>query len=143
MKAVEALPAVNQQVIRLGMLPGNSPSPDKLRGFISSEIERWGKLVAQTGLAGSVSWPQRCCCACRADGELLRQWCGDRDQRSARSDIERQYQPQKMPMLRLHGIDQRHAAIGSQRCRIKFPSIKWRLAQSFEFLRTRKKIGHR
>jgi tripartite-type tricarboxylate transporter receptor subunit TctC len=53
-KAVEALPEVKQQVVRLGMIPGNSPAPDKLRDFIRSEIDRWGKVVTQAGLAGSI-----------------------------------------------------------------------------------------
>jgi tripartite-type tricarboxylate transporter receptor subunit TctC len=52
-RTVEALPEVQQQVIKLGMLPGNSPPRDQLPAFISSEIERWRKVVVQAGLAGS------------------------------------------------------------------------------------------
>jgi hypothetical protein len=46
-RAVEALPEVQQQVIKLGMLPGNSPPRDQLLAFISTEIERWRKVVIQ------------------------------------------------------------------------------------------------
>ena len=52
-KAVEGLPDVRQQVIRLGMVPGVSPSPNQLQPFIRSEIERWGNVIRQAGLAGS------------------------------------------------------------------------------------------
>jgi tripartite-type tricarboxylate transporter receptor subunit TctC len=49
---VAALPDVQQQIVKLGMIPGGSASPEKLQGFINSEIERWGKVVQQAGLAG-------------------------------------------------------------------------------------------
>jgi len=52
-KAVEGLPEVREQVIRLGMVPGVSPPPDKLQDFIKIDIERWGKIIRQAGLAGS------------------------------------------------------------------------------------------
>lgn len=52
-KDVETLTEVRQQVIRLGMVPGVSPPPDQLQAFIRSEIERWGKVIRQAGLAGS------------------------------------------------------------------------------------------
>ncbi len=50
---VAALPEVQQHIIRLGMIPGGSASPDELARFIASEITRWGKVVQQAGLAGS------------------------------------------------------------------------------------------
>jgi tripartite-type tricarboxylate transporter receptor subunit TctC len=52
-KEVEGLAEVRQQVIRLGMVPGVSPPPNELSAFIKSEIERWGKIIRQAGLAGS------------------------------------------------------------------------------------------
>ena len=52
-KAVESLAAVRQLVIRLGMVPGESPPPDQLQSFIRSDIEHWGKIIRQAGLAGS------------------------------------------------------------------------------------------
>jgi len=54
MKSVAALPDVQQQIIKLGMIPGGgSTSPGDLQAFIDSEIPRWGKIVQQAGLAGS------------------------------------------------------------------------------------------
>ena len=48
-----ALPDVQQQIIRLGMIPGSPSSPEELQRFIDSEIVRWGKVVQQAGLAGT------------------------------------------------------------------------------------------
>jgi tripartite-type tricarboxylate transporter receptor subunit TctC len=50
---VAALPDVQQQIVKLGMIPGGTAPPEKLQGFINSEIERWGKVVQQAGLAGT------------------------------------------------------------------------------------------
>jgi len=50
---IAALPDVQQQIIRLGMIPGGAASPDELQRFITTEMERWGKIVQQAGLAGS------------------------------------------------------------------------------------------
>jgi tripartite-type tricarboxylate transporter receptor subunit TctC len=51
--AVMALPDVQQQIIKLGMIPGAPASPAELKGFIDAEITRWGKVVTQAGLAGT------------------------------------------------------------------------------------------
>jgi tripartite-type tricarboxylate transporter receptor subunit TctC len=48
-----ALPDVQQQIIRLGMIPGGGSSPEELQRFIGSEITRWAKVVTQAGLAGT------------------------------------------------------------------------------------------
>jgi tripartite-type tricarboxylate transporter receptor subunit TctC len=50
---VAALPDVQQQIVKLGMIPGGTAPPEKLQAFINSEIERWGKVVQQAGLAGT------------------------------------------------------------------------------------------
>ena len=50
---VAALPDVQQQIVKLGMIPGGTAPPEKLQGFINSEIERWSKVVQQAGLAGT------------------------------------------------------------------------------------------
>jgi tripartite-type tricarboxylate transporter receptor subunit TctC len=50
---VVALPAVQAQIIQLGMLPAGSSPPVELQRFIDSEIVRWGKVVQQAGLAGT------------------------------------------------------------------------------------------
>jgi tripartite-type tricarboxylate transporter receptor subunit TctC len=52
-RAVQDLPDVREQTIRLGMVPHISPPPDKLQAIINSEIELWAKVVRQAGLAGS------------------------------------------------------------------------------------------
>jgi tripartite-type tricarboxylate transporter receptor subunit TctC len=48
-----ALPDVQQQIIKLGMIPGTAATTEELRRFIASEIARWGKVVQQAGLAGT------------------------------------------------------------------------------------------
>jgi tripartite-type tricarboxylate transporter receptor subunit TctC len=50
---VLVLPDVQQQIIKLGMIPGSTSSPEELERFIASEIARWGKVVTQAGLAGT------------------------------------------------------------------------------------------
>lgn len=50
---VMALPDVQQQIIRLGMIPGTAATTEELQRFIASEIARWGKVVQQAGLAGT------------------------------------------------------------------------------------------
>lgn len=44
---------VRDQIIKTGFIPAENPSVDELHAFVNSEIERWGKVVTQTGLAGS------------------------------------------------------------------------------------------
>jgi len=51
--AVLASSEVQQQIIRLGMVPA-SPAPSKgLQAYIDGEMARWGKVVQQAGLAGT------------------------------------------------------------------------------------------
>ena len=51
--AALALPEVQQQIIRLGMIPAAPVSAADLQRFIESETARWGKVVQQAGLAGT------------------------------------------------------------------------------------------
>jgi len=51
--AVLATPDVQRQIVNLGMIPSSISSPEELERFIGSEIARWGKVVAQAGLAGT------------------------------------------------------------------------------------------
>ncbi len=44
---------VKDQIIKTGFIPVDNPSVDELHAFVNSEITRWGKVVTQTGLAGS------------------------------------------------------------------------------------------
>src|SRR4051812_16195379 len=53
LNGVLVLPEVQQQIIRLGMIPGEPSSPEELQRFINGEIARWGKVVQQAGLAGT------------------------------------------------------------------------------------------
>jgi tripartite-type tricarboxylate transporter receptor subunit TctC len=53
-KAVMALPEIQKQVTDRGQVPMASPSPAELSAFINTEIGRWGKIVQQAGLAGSL-----------------------------------------------------------------------------------------
>jgi len=47
-------PDVKDLIVRIGMLPTKSPPPDKLKGFLASEIDRWGKLIERAGIAKSL-----------------------------------------------------------------------------------------
>ncbi len=51
--SVLPLPDLKQQIINIGLLPGDAASPEALARFVRSEIERWGKVIRQAGLAGS------------------------------------------------------------------------------------------
>jgi tripartite-type tricarboxylate transporter receptor subunit TctC len=53
LKAVMAMPEVEKQLANIGMLPIVSQSPKELATFISTEVERWGKIVQQAGIAGT------------------------------------------------------------------------------------------
>ena len=53
LKSIVALPEIQQQMVKFGMIPVGSLSPDELQRFISSEIIRWGRIVRQAGIAGS------------------------------------------------------------------------------------------
>jgi tripartite-type tricarboxylate transporter receptor subunit TctC len=51
-KDVMAMPEVEKQLAKIGMIPIISPSPEELRKFVSTEVSRWGKIVQQAGIAG-------------------------------------------------------------------------------------------
>jgi tripartite-type tricarboxylate transporter receptor subunit TctC len=50
---VVMLPEVQQQLIRVGMVPTAIAQPAEVARFVESEIARWGKVVTQAGLAGT------------------------------------------------------------------------------------------
>jgi tripartite-type tricarboxylate transporter receptor subunit TctC len=54
LKAVMAMPDVQQAFNRVGVVPVVSPPLAELPKFIASEQERWGKVVKQAGLAGTL-----------------------------------------------------------------------------------------
>jgi tripartite-type tricarboxylate transporter receptor subunit TctC len=53
LKAIVGSPDIRAQLIRLGTIPVDSPSPEEQQRFINSEIGRWGEVVHQAGIAGS------------------------------------------------------------------------------------------
>ncbi|MBX9824318.1 MAG: tripartite tricarboxylate transporter substrate binding protein [Xanthobacteraceae bacterium] len=53
-KTILGLPDVLQAVSRTGVVPVVSPPLDELPKFIASEKDRWGKVVQQAGLAGTL-----------------------------------------------------------------------------------------
>jgi tripartite-type tricarboxylate transporter receptor subunit TctC len=48
-----ARPEVAQQIIAIGLLPAGASTPGETARFISAEIERWGSVIRQAGLAGT------------------------------------------------------------------------------------------
>jgi tripartite-type tricarboxylate transporter receptor subunit TctC len=54
LKAIMGSPDVQEVVGRTGVVPVVTPSLDELSRFVSSEIERWGKVVRQAGLGGTL-----------------------------------------------------------------------------------------
>jgi tripartite-type tricarboxylate transporter receptor subunit TctC len=54
LKAVLGSNEIQEQILKLGMLPATGPAREELQPFIKSEIERWGKIVRQVGLAGTM-----------------------------------------------------------------------------------------
>jgi tripartite-type tricarboxylate transporter receptor subunit TctC len=48
-----ALPEIETEILRLGMLPFENRSVEGLQDFVKSETVRWGKVVQQAGIAGS------------------------------------------------------------------------------------------
>jgi len=45
--------SVTEALVKDGAIPQVSPPPKELKGFVESEIVRWGKVIDQAGLAGS------------------------------------------------------------------------------------------
>jgi len=52
--AAAETPEVHSLIIQLGALPVKNPSPIELQAFLSSEIDRWGKLIERAGVAKSL-----------------------------------------------------------------------------------------
>jgi tripartite-type tricarboxylate transporter receptor subunit TctC len=53
LKAIVAIPEIHSQMIKLGTVPLDSPSPTEQQRFINAEIVRWAKVVEQAGIAGT------------------------------------------------------------------------------------------
>jgi tripartite-type tricarboxylate transporter receptor subunit TctC len=53
-RAIAQTADLKEQIEKLGMIPVESDPPAELRKFVVSEAERWGKVVHQAGLAGTL-----------------------------------------------------------------------------------------
>jgi len=53
MKSILATPEIREQIVKLSLLPLDTPSVEEMQAFVKSEIARWGKVVQQAGIAGS------------------------------------------------------------------------------------------
>jgi tripartite-type tricarboxylate transporter receptor subunit TctC len=53
LKSILALASVEDQITRIGLIPVATPSVVELRAFVAAEMDRWGKLVHQVGIAGT------------------------------------------------------------------------------------------
>ncbi|MBM3527542.1 MAG: tripartite tricarboxylate transporter substrate binding protein [Alphaproteobacteria bacterium] len=54
LKAVAVMPAINQQMLRMGLMPMTSPSVADMQKFMQTENARWGNIVREAGVAGSM-----------------------------------------------------------------------------------------
>jgi tripartite-type tricarboxylate transporter receptor subunit TctC len=52
-KAFMVQPEIRERVSKMGLIPIDTPSVANLRIFVRTEIDRWGKVVEQAGIAGS------------------------------------------------------------------------------------------
>ena len=48
-----AMPEIKEQLLKLSLLPMETPPVAEMQSFVKSEIERWGKVVEQAGIKGS------------------------------------------------------------------------------------------
>ncbi len=53
LKGILAHSEIRDQVVKMGLLPINTPSISALQIFVKAEIDRWGKVVQHAGIAGS------------------------------------------------------------------------------------------
>jgi tripartite-type tricarboxylate transporter receptor subunit TctC len=53
MKSLLAQPDTKEQIVRLSLVPLETPSVDEMKAFVRSEIARWGKVVEAAGIAGT------------------------------------------------------------------------------------------
>jgi tripartite-type tricarboxylate transporter receptor subunit TctC len=53
LKSSLAAPEAKDQIVKLSLLPMDTPSVEEMQSFVKSEIVRWAKIVRQAGIAGS------------------------------------------------------------------------------------------
>jgi tripartite-type tricarboxylate transporter receptor subunit TctC len=54
LKAVMEQPDIRKRLVDRGQIPVASPPPQELAAFIAAETARWGKIVQEAGLAGTL-----------------------------------------------------------------------------------------
>jgi len=53
LKGILAAPEMKEQIAKLSLLPMETPAVEDMRGFVKSEVVRWGKVVQAAGIAGT------------------------------------------------------------------------------------------
>ena len=53
MKQIMASPEITAQILRLGLIPFETPSIPEMQAYIKSDQEKWGAIVRDLGLAGT------------------------------------------------------------------------------------------
>jgi tripartite-type tricarboxylate transporter receptor subunit TctC len=53
LKTIAAAPEIRAKLIVMGQNPADNPDIESLKQFVASEIERYGKIIRQAGIAGS------------------------------------------------------------------------------------------
>ena len=53
-KAVTAMPDIQDMIVRLGAVPSDGKPPAELQKFLASEIDRWGDIIERAGAAKSL-----------------------------------------------------------------------------------------
>ncbi len=53
LKSIMASPEVQQTLVKMGLIANDTAPPDELKRYLDTEIDRWGKLVQQVGIAGT------------------------------------------------------------------------------------------
>jgi hypothetical protein len=49
MNSIMALPDIQRQVVRMGLIAVDPPSTGELQRFVATEIDRWGKMCSKRG----------------------------------------------------------------------------------------------
>ncbi|MFL5053060.1 MAG: Bug family tripartite tricarboxylate transporter substrate binding protein [Xanthobacteraceae bacterium] len=53
LKSILDAPEMKEQIARLSLVPMDTPPVEDMRGFVKSEVVRWGKVVQAAGIAGT------------------------------------------------------------------------------------------
>jgi len=53
LKGILEAPEMKEQIARLSLVPMETPAVEDMRGFVKSEVVRWGKVVQAAGIAGT------------------------------------------------------------------------------------------